>query len=434
MKVIGIDVGTTSICGVVMDAENGSVLRARTENSNAFIQTAKTWERIQNVSLIVDIAAGILNSYLSEYEGEILAIGITGQMHGIVYVDSLGRAVSPLYTWQDGRGNLPYRETTYAKYLGSFSGYGNVTDFYNRENGLVPKDAVTYCTVHDYLGMVLCQNRQPIVHSGNAASLGLYDMEHKKFHYDYHPTVTDGFQIIGTYRDIPVSVAIGDNQASVFSTLADPKDLLINIGTGSQISIVSDQAVCAENIESRPYFEGKYLVVGSALCGGRAYSLLKDFYAQLLELAEIKDVNVYGIMEKMLERKKRTDLKVDTRFDGTRSNAAVTGGIHGITVRNFTPADVTVGLAYGMLEELYEMYLSMGEGRVGIVGSGNGIRKNKALKRIAEEIFGGKLRTPQYTEEAACGAALFALVSCGKYKSASDVQKLIRYAEDGTYA
>lgn len=34
-------------------------------------------------------------------------IGLTGQMHGILYIDEDGNCVSPLYTWQDGRGNLP---------------------------------------------------------------------------------------------------------------------------------------------------------------------------------------------------------------------------------------------------------------------------------------------------------------------------------------
>lgn len=27
-------------------------------------------------------------------------------MHGIVYLNAEGRSVSPLYTWQDGRGNI----------------------------------------------------------------------------------------------------------------------------------------------------------------------------------------------------------------------------------------------------------------------------------------------------------------------------------------
>lgn len=50
-------------------------------------------------------------------------IGITGQMHGVLYVDGAGQPVSPLYTWQDGRGSQIYREgESYADYLSQKSG------------------------------------------------------------------------------------------------------------------------------------------------------------------------------------------------------------------------------------------------------------------------------------------------------------------------
>ena len=430
MKVIGIDVGTTGICGVLLDAETGNVLKSKTVDSEAFIQTPSEWEKIQDVEKIISISLDILNSFVDGCIGEIAAIGLTGQMHGIVYVDAEGVAVSPLYTWQDARGNLPYRNSTYAEYLGSFSGYGHVTDFYNRENGLVPKNAVTYCTIHDYLGMVLCKNKKPILHASDAASFGFYNAEQKAFAYDYTVSVTDAFEIIGTYRKIPVSVAIGDNQASVFSTLADENGILINVGTGSQVSIVSDRPITAEGIECRPYVDGKYLIVGAALCGGRAYSLLKDFYKHLLDAANCKQIDVYGLMDRLLADKSTTSLKVDTRFAGTRTDATVRGSISNISVDNLTPLDLTVGVLRGMIEELYQMYRKMDVRRDGIVGSGNGIRKNQTLIRIAEDVFSGKLRIPCHTEEAACGAALFALVACGKYRSVSEVQKWIRYTEE----
>lgn len=429
MKTVGIDIGTTSICGVVLDGENGNVLRTVSVNSDAFIPTQNSFEKIQNVEKIIKIATEMLDAFLAEFGTEITAIGITGQMHGIVYTDKEGHAVSPLCTWQDERGNLPYKDTTYAKYLNSFTGYGNVTDFYNRENGLVPEGAVAYCTVHDYFGMCLCKNSAPIIHTSDAASFGLYDVEKQKFLCDFRSRITDGFEIIGEYRHVPVAVAIGDNQASVFSTLADADDVLLNIGTGSQVSVVTDKPLLRDGVECRPYVGGKYLLVGAALCGGRAYSLLKDFYAKLLELADAGKADVYGLMDKMIVGVEHSTLKVDTRFAGTRNDASVKGGISGITVNNLTPSELTMGVLEGMIDELYGMYLTFGVKTRGIVGSGNGVRKNKALARIAEKRFDGKLRMPVYTEEAACGAALFALVACGAYENMSQVQGLIRYID-----
>ncbi len=424
MKAIGIDIGTTSVCGVVLDAENGTVLKSVTRNSNAFIKSENQWEKIQSVDTIMNVAMSILDELIDE---DISTIGVTGQMHGLVYVDASGNAVSPLYTWQDERGNLPYKDTTYAKYLNSFAGYGNVTDFYNLVNGIKPEEAVSYCTIHDYFVMKLCGLKKPLMHSSDAASFGLYDLEKNEFNYECNVDITADYHIAGSYKGIPVSVAIGDNQASVFSSISED-EILLNVGTGSQVSVISDVIIDTADVEVRPYFENKYLVVGAALCGGRAYSLLKNFYYDILKnIEDVDDTKVYEIMNKMLDDVEDTSLVVDTRFAGTRNNPEISGSISGITTENFTPAHLTKGVLNGMAEELHKMYEKMNVKKSGIVGSGNGIRKNSALVKAFEEKFNSKMKVPAHVEEAAFGAALFALVSCGKFQNANDVQKLVKY-------
>ncbi len=425
MKAIGIDIGTTSVCGILINAATGNVEKSVTQNSNAFIGGCAEWEKIQSVDRIMTIAENILKELISS---DVAAIGVTGQMHGIVYTDAEGNAVSPLYTWQDKRGDLPYKDTTYAKYLGSFSGYGNVTDFYNTENGLKPVNAASYCTIQDYVVMQLCGFKKPLMHTSNAASLGCYDFESNRFNYAYDAEITGDYRIAGEYNGTPVSVAVGDNQASVFSTLADENDILINIGTGSQVSVISDKPSDSTEVETRPYFENKYLLVGAALCGGRAYSLLKSFYAETFGyLKKIDDGEIYKIMNDMLKSAEKSSFKVDTRFAGTRLNSEITGGISGITTENFTPSSLTSGVLCGMADELLNMYKQMGTVKSGMVGSGNGIRKNKALVKIFEEKFGAKMKIPAHLEEAAVGAAMFGMISCGEFKNAADAEKIISY-------
>ena len=122
--------------------------------------------------------------------------------------------------------------------------------------------------------------------------------------------------------------------------------------------------------------------------------------------------------------------KVKTTFSGTRSNPAEKGSITGIGIENFHPGAMTLGVIRGILEELYEMYVEMcrvtGKQATKLVGSGNGIRKNKLMQELAEEIFGMPLAIPQYQEEAAYGAALYALAATGK-EQLSQAQKKIRY-------
>lgn len=426
MKAIGIDIGTTSICGVVVDVKNGELIQSVTKDSNAFIDGVADWEIIQSVEKIITIATEILDSLITD---DIAVIGVTGQMHGIVYVDKEGNAASPLYTWQDGRGNLPFGDTTYAEFLGSSTGYGNVTDFYNRQNGLVPDDSVGFCTIHDYFVARLCKLKKPQIHITDAASFGLFDLKSKTFTYNGNIDFIDGYKIAGEYKNIPVSVAIGDNQASVLSSLSGQDELLINVGTGSQVSVVCDDIVTARNIETRPFFEGKYLAVGAALCGGRAYAMLKDFYKTVLSsVADVDDKTVYNLMSTFFEEKGDA-LAVDTRFAGTRADKTVRGSIHNISVENFTPAALTKGVLEGIVNELYGMYISMGVNIKGVVGSGNGIRKNKALINAAEKSFGYKLKIPCHTEEAAFGAALYGMISAEYYKNMCEASNLIRFIQ-----
>ena len=86
MELVGIDIGTTSVCGVVISAETGELLKKETVNSNAFIE-GEAFEKMQSPEKIMQIATGILEKFVSE---KTCAIGVTGQMHGIVYVDKEG--------------------------------------------------------------------------------------------------------------------------------------------------------------------------------------------------------------------------------------------------------------------------------------------------------------------------------------------------------
>lgn len=429
MKAVGIDIGTTSICGVLIDCETGNIEKSITRNSDAFIKGCEPYEKLQYVDKIIDIATKALDILIKD---DVVVIGVTGQMHGIVYTDQNGCAVSHLYTWQDCRGSLPYKDTTYAKYLGSHTGYGNVTDFFNRENGIRPKSAVSYCTIADYLVMRLCGLKLPVIHTSNAASFGLYDIIEKKFNYDFSPTITDDYTIAGTYKGIPVSVAIGDNQASVFSTLANEDNVLVNIGTGSQVSVISDTPDCNDSVEARPYFDGKYLIVGAALCGGRAYSTLKDLFKSVVcHFKEVTDEEIYEVMNK-LAAKGGSALNVDSRFTGARNNPEHKGIIRNITPDNLTAENLTSAFVDAISTELCCLYSDIGHEKSGLIASGNGIRKNMALIKAIEKTFKFTLLLPKHVEEAAFGAALYALVACGKFRSAKEAQKLITYRDNSS--
>ena len=429
MYSIGIDIGTTSICAVLMDSQSGKIICSANRNSDSFIATPNLWEKIQDVAVIEERVAEVIDSVLEKADGgQVDSFGISNQMHGILYYDKDGNAVSPLYIWQDERGNLPYKDgKTYAQYLGSFAGYGLVTDFYNRENSLVPENAVGVCTIGDYIAMKLTGRKNALMHITNAASFGCFDILSNKFTLDNGmlPEVTADFDVVGEWNGIKVSVAIGDNQASFMGSVGVNAPLL-NVGTGSQISYLNDIPVAGANIESRPYDGKRYLVVGASLCGGRAFSMLERFFASVVEMATgEKCGSLYPQIDKLLETKTQTDLVADSRFCGTRSDPTIRGAFTNVSQDNYTAGDMSVAILYAIANELHAMYT--GTKTETIVCSGNGIRKNKALQRVASEVFGADIRIPRYEEEAAYGAALTSFVATGMAETIDEAQKLIIY-------
>ena len=108
MKALGLDIGTTTISAAVL--EDSRLLTTLTKNNDSFITEAEPWEKLQDPRRIEAIALSMVEELFAQYP-DIGKIGVTGQMHGIVYLDSGGVPVSPLYTWQDGRGDLPYKGT-----------------------------------------------------------------------------------------------------------------------------------------------------------------------------------------------------------------------------------------------------------------------------------------------------------------------------------
>lgn len=436
MKSIGIDIGTTTISFAVTDNDSLAVIKKYTIDSSSFIPTGNSWEKIQDADVILSRVQPVLSEILNTY-GNISAIGITGQMHGIIYTDRSGHAVSPLYTWQDARGSLPEfggrsicRILSEDTGINAATGYGLVTHLFNIRRGLVPSGAASFCTIGDYLGMVLTGRNAPLVHISQAAGMGLFDAENLKFRYKkvsdagadpaFLPEVTKDFSILGSFHGIPVCASIGDNQASFLGSVTDgTNSVLVNAGTGSQVSVMSRQYTHIPEIETRPLTASAYLLVGAAVCGGAAYASLENFFRTYAVAAGAPDCPQYNIMEKLLESQDAAHdaWKVRTTFSGTRSNPEDAGSITGIRTGNFCPASLIRGVLNGMAEELYELYglIENGTGthRTKLIASGNAVRKNPVFQEIIKEHFHMPLTIVQNEEEAAYGASLCALSATG---------------------
>lgn len=450
MQYIGIDIGTTSICGVLFNVKDGRVEQSLTRVNDTFISSRQPWEKIQDPVAIRDKVLGMFK-ILSRKAKHLGGIGITGQMHGIVYLDRCGEPVSPLYTWQDGRANLPYKkELTYAGHLQHTTGlpispgYGFATHFYNTANKCIPAGAKKICTIHDYIAMTLAGKNEPVTDVTDAASFGFFDVRQNRFLSDaisgcgmntkLLPRITASDEVLGDCDGVPIFPAIGDNQASFLGAVKNITDtLLINVGTGAQVSCYFDRYKRVPDLEIRPFPGGGVIAVGAALCGGKAYALLADFFQKTLRFLGQDDVDVYTAMNGIpYKRLMNESLEVSPLFMGTRINPGLRGTITQIDTNNFTPENLTAGFLKGMANELFYFYTKIENcGKIvnHMTGSGNAIRKTLPLRYILEKRFGMKLSLPAGQEEASIGAALLAAVGTKEFGSIREAGQCLKYVK-----
>ncbi|MBR5239410.1 MAG: hypothetical protein IKW04_02395 [Clostridia bacterium] len=422
---VGLDIGTTTVSAIVLDAEQKQVLQIYNVANDSKIESAIAGAFIQNPARISEIVTEILEDILANYS--VTSIGVTGQMHGILLISPDGEALSPLYTWQDMQASLG--EDSSCEQIQTITGYrvpagyGLATLYHLIRTNQVPKEPYVAGTIMDFITMKLTGISRPVMHITNAASWGFFSTSQNNFDFDaveklgipkdVLPLVTADKTVVGEYKNIPVAVGIGDNQAAFMGSVSDPnKTLLVNIGTGSQVSLLSDQFPEEESllVEARPFDGNSLLYSGSCLCGGRSYALLEKFFHQFATKCGLEDKPYYDVMNCLAKEGLASGniVNISTTFAGTRENPNLRGAITNIGEENFTPQSFAAGLLAGMAEELYELYQKMPhEGVTKLVASGNGVRKNPVLRQVIEEVFGMKLTIPDHTEEAAFGVAMF---------------------------
>ncbi len=451
MNILGIDIGTTTVTALVLDTEKSEVSKVCTLKNDSFID-GRPFEKLQDPRTIINTVKSAIKNVTENLT--IDAIGITGQMHGILYLDESYKPCSPLMIWQDERGNEIYKDgLSYAEYLTketgykAASGFGLTTHFYNLMNGEIPENAVMLCTIHDHLASLLTGTK-PVTHGSDGASLGFYNLKDNCFcenalnkvgiDKSFLPEVIKSTTLAGKTdcdflpSGIPVAVAIGDNQGSFLGSVADTENsVLVNVGTGSQVSFVTDKVKDLSCGEIRPLTDDKYIFVGASLCGGRAYAILKTFFEKCAEMLGGSSENLYSLMDEKAET--ITDfsdlLTVNCQFCGTRENPKIRGSVENIGIENLTPENLIFGTLKGVSKELFDMYESekslLTSSPTTLVCSGNGLRKSEIWRKIFTEDFQMTATLPKHSEEASVGACVFASVASGIFNDIKSAQNAL---------
>jgi len=97
---LGIDLGTSSLKALVLDVDGGIVGRASASYSMATPQPGWSESDPEDWWQAAGTAA---RQAAGDHATEIAAVGVSGQMHGVVLSDDIGQPLRPAILWSDGR-------------------------------------------------------------------------------------------------------------------------------------------------------------------------------------------------------------------------------------------------------------------------------------------------------------------------------------------
>jgi sedoheptulokinase len=467
---IGLDLGTTSISGVLLDV--GGVeprLRhvARRRNDSA-LPAPLPARAEQDAGRLRALALDVL-AELASRAVDVEAVGVTGQMHGLLCVDRAGEPLTPLIGWQDRRtaealpiqrgDNVPGRQaagggdgrTVLDELISRLDGlrwqdngcqiahgYGAATLFWMARHGAIPRDTARACSLPDWLAAQLA-GRLPATDPTLACSWGVYSVvgsawnarfiERLSLDANLFPPVLPSGRVLGGLASqvagrvglpagIPVLNAIGDHPASLVGSVRRPAGALhVNLGTGGQIAWWRPAFESPdERVETHPFPGDGCLRVGASLCGGAAYAWLnRTIRAWLAEFGlDLPEETVYERLNLAAEAADPAGLAVRTTFLGVRGRPEIrAGAIEGITLDNLRPGALARATLLGLIDELRELYRShaveaVRAGHRLLAASGNAVQKNPLLPGLLAEQFGLPVDLPRWDEPAAVGAALVA--------------------------
>ena len=435
--ILSLDIGTSKVCSLALSLKTLKPMAVHSMANAADVADLAEGRYEQNPRRIREGCLELLARVCRDpavNSDEVVGIGVTGQMHGVLLVDGTLEPLTNLITWRDQRALetdlsliRPDADDLSRCGCGLHAGYGGATLHWLGKGELIPAGARAL-TIADFV--VSSLTGEIATEPTHAASWGLYNLgtndwddimvERLGLSRDVlAPVIATATRqggltqrcanALGLAADTPVCASMGDNQASVIGAAGfAERTAVLNLGTGGQISIPRDDCATFVGLETRLMPFGRCILVGASLCGGWSYAYLKQFFQEVVRNftgQELADADVYEVMNELADDQVNA-LRVDTRFTGTRYEPSVRGTIGGIDGHNLTPGQLVYAFAEGMVRELAEMVPAEILADIDVIAAGgNAVRKNPLVRGLIEKDFGRGCRITAPREEAALGAA-----------------------------
>ena len=455
MKYIGIDLGTSAVKLLLMNADGKIEKIASREYGLSFPYPG--WSE-QNPYDWYEQSVDGLKELLSECDKtQVAGISFGGQMHGLVTLDEKDHVIRPAILWNDGRTS---EETNYlnevigrnrlSEYTANiaFAGFTAPKILWMQKNEpqlwarvkkiMLPKDYLayrlsgTFCTDYsDASGMLLLDVKN------RCWSKEMMEICHVT--REQLPDLFESYEPVGTLKpeiaeelelsaEVKIIAGAGDNAAAAVGTgTVGEGRCNLSLGTSGTIFITSKKFGVDENnaLHSFDHADGGYHLMGCMLSAASCNKWwmdeilkTKDYSGEQKNIEKLGENPVFFLPYLMGERSPHNNPDARAMFIGMSMDT---------TREDMTQADLE-GEAFGLRDSL-EVARSLGISieRSKICGGG---AKSPLWRKIIAAVMNLKLDIIESEEGPGYGGAILAAVGCGEYASVEEAcEKLVKVVD-----
>ena len=451
MPVLALDISTTATKAVVVEA--GGRILGVASSEYGFEVPRPGWSE-QNPGSWWSAAVEAIGRVLADTRvgpAQIEAVGLTGQMHGLVLLDGAGEVLRPAILWNDQRTGAEcdgIRKAVGRARLIEVTGNDALTGFtapkilwvrdaepevYRRTRSvLLPKDYVRFrltgeraTDVADGSGTILFELAARGWSSEVVSALGI-DPEWLPQVFE-GPAVTGvvdgaGARATGLRAGTPVVAGGGDQAANAVGMgVVEPGQLCLSLGTSGVVFVATDRPVVEPEGRLHAFCHAapdRWHLMGVMLSAAGSLQWFRDTlaagrdFAELLAAAEGVPAGSDGLLFLPYLSGERTP----------HPDPDARGAFVGLTVRHelgHLVRAVLEGVAFGLRDSLELIRAATGSSIPGIRASGGGTR-SPLWRQILADVLNVPVATTATSEGAAYGAAILAAVGAGWHATVAE--------------
>ncbi|MFW5949771.1 MAG: xylulokinase [archaeon] len=458
---LGIDLGTSGVKVLAVD-ENGTVRTSANESYPlespevgwAEQDPAKWW------AATIDAIDTVLDDQSIDAE-DIAGLGLTGQMHGSVFLDGNGEVLRPAILWNDQRttaqcaeiearvgedrivdlaSNPPFEGFTAPKILWVRAHEPDVYD--QTETIVLPKDFIRFKLTGEFATDVSDASGTLLLDVGerewSAEILDALDVSREMLPDVYEsPEVTGSISTEVSHRTglpagTPVVAGAGDNAAGAVGTgVIQDGSGWSSIGTSGVVFVATDDERTDPDGRVHTFCHavpGKWHVMGVMLSAGGAFRWFADTLGGPESLvADRLETDTFEVLtdEAATIEPGSEGVLFLPYLNGERTphrDADARGVFFGLSTRHekgHVVRSVLEGVTFGLRDSLRIIREDLGVDTGQLKASGGGAR-SPLWKQIQADVFDADILTPAVDEGPAYGAALLAGVGGGVFESVED--------------